>query len=773
MLGDDDISALTKEYDRQQKYGDRPGSAAAAALASNLTFSLSDRLLEKTGLVDKNTLKGLAEYNPGADIVGSIAGAALPALATMGATAPESIAEIGMSQAAKQAARGAARFTPGALAEAGGQATENAIMKAFGTAAAESGNKKLVSEIVKKSIAKGAGSAVEGAAFGANQLLREDAIGSADLNAENLLAYAGEGALLGGGLGAALVPGGVVMKEIGGGLSKGLKKVGAQLFDPIKDSAKLMDLTPAQMVRFQEKNPQFLEKLPDWLRNNLGLKITDSAESLSTKLGKVEEKAILGIDNTVAALDDKLAQSGAKIGPGIYDDVAKQLQTDFVEPYSNMKSMASHTAKAESLVEDFESAAARHRLEGTTPTFAELRDMRIKMDKLGKAVYKSADPAEGALAAYSARKAFNDTMKKYAQTVDPKLAEDFARHNLDYHVATTLGGRMSQKALKSGNFVGFRDLLFGSIGMEAGHPILGTTAAIASKFINSDLKRKMVILSQVEKGAQNAAAKTAAAMEHFFEKASKPAKILSSGALIRSQLSREPGSDEKPKNKQAAYKNVLKNVATLSADPVKMQDRMAKSTHVLAYAAPQTAAAMGQTMLRATQFLARKIPKDARDSHFNQFESEYEPSSVEMSKFERYLQVIDNPLSALQDLKSGALTRDHVEALKAVYPNLYNEMRLAALKQAQTTDKLTYSKKIQLGILLDIPTDASLSPQFILQMQQNFVPPEQRQDQMQANGVAPSQPAVKPTQSGAAKIDKASRQMTASQSVAANGAGGS
>lgn len=770
VLNDEDLGALTKEYDRQQKYGDRPIAATAAALASGLTFSLSDRIAPKLGITDKETLAGLAEYNPGPDIVGQVGGAIIPALLTAGASIPESAAEVGLGQTLKQAARGASRFMPGALAETAGSATEKAALKAFGTAATESGNKKLVAEIVKKSIAKGAGSAVEGAAWGANQLLREDAIGKAELNAENLLSYAGEGALVGGGLGAALVPGGAILKGIGGGLSKGLQKVGATLFDPVKDAAKLMDLTPSQMAKFEAKNPKFLEQLPDWIKNKLSLKLTDSAESLVTKLDNVQTAAAEGIDNTVLKLDQKLADSGASIGGGIYDDVAKQLQKDFVEPYAGLRSMESHTAKAEMLVEDFKTLAAKHRLEGTPVTFEALRDMRIKMDKLAKQVYKSLEPSEGAQAAYAARSAFNDVMKKYAGQVDPKLAEEFAAHNLDYHIATTLRPRLGIKAEKASNFVGFKDLLLGSIGAELGGA-WGTTAAMANRLMNSDLKRKMVILSQVERAAQNAASKTAEAMEHFFTKAARPAKLASTGILVRSALGRKPGSDEAPKNRAAAYTNILNNVASLAADPQKLQDRIAKSTHILGYAAPQTASSMGDTMVRATKFLARKMPKDARDSNYNQFEQPYEPSSVELSKFERYMQVVEHPLSVLSDLKSGALTRDHVEALKAVYPNLYNEMRVAALKQAQSQDTLSYPKRIQLGILLDIPTDASLSPQFIMQMQQNFVPPEQRQDQMQANGVPQSGPAVKPTQSGAAAIDKGSRAQTSTQRVVAGGAG--
>lgn len=767
LISPEEMEADYAKFQQEQKYGNRPGAATAAALASGLTFSLSDRVLDATGLVDKETLAGLAEHNPEADIVGQVSGALLPALVTGGASTGASAAATG----ARAGLKTALRATAPALAERAALQVEKKIASALASAAAESGNKKLVQEIIKKSVAKGAGSAVEGAAWGANQLLREDALGKAELNAENLLSYAGEGALVGGTLGAALVPGGVLMREAGSGLSKALKKAGSQVFDPVRDSAKLMDLTPAQIAKFESKNPKFLEGLPDFLRNKVGLKWNDSADSLVTKLDGLQESAVTRIDDAIQQLDNQMASKGTGIGPGVYNDVAVELEKRFVEPYKGMKSMESYAAKAKELAEDFRTKANDTRLELRRLSFNEIRDMRKKMDQMAKAFYKSTDPSEGAKAAFAARDTLKSVISKYADSVDPTIAQKLADANLDYHYAATLGPRLSTKAEKQKDFVSFKDLLLGGVGAGLGGEV-GLTLAAANKFLHSDLKRKMVILSQVEKAAQKTASRTSEALSNFFTKGSKASKLLSTGVLVRSSLAQKDGDKEAPKNRVEAFRNIQNNVVELAADPQKMQNRILKSTHILAQAAPDTARSMGETMGRATQFLARKAPKDARDIGFPVYEPKYEPSSVELSKFERYVQVIDAPLSVLKDLEQGTLTRDHVEALKAVYPNLYQEIRVEALKQAETTPSLSYNKRIQLGILLDIPTDSSLSPQFILQMQQNFVPPEERQNQMQANGVPSQGAAVQPTMSGAAKMDGAQRQQTDTQRVASRGSQG-
>ena len=63
--------------------------------------------------------------------------------------------------------------------------------------------------------------------------------------------------------------------------------------------------------------------------------------------------------------------------------------------------------------------------------------------------------------------------------------------------------------------------------------------------------------------------------------------------------------------------------------------------------------------------------------------------------------------------RKGTLTREHVEAVKAIYPKLYAEMQVAVMESlASSRQKLSYARRIQLGILLDIPTDKTLSPDF-------------------------------------------------------------
>jgi hypothetical protein len=168
---------VKKESDLKEA-GESPFEAAGVSLASGLTLGISDQILQKTGAYTEEELSNLSEANPIISTIGEIGGAIAPALFSGGSS-------IAASIAAK---------TPAALAIRAG---EKAAVSAF-TGKVLS---KTTSDVAKKAIEMGVGSAVEGSLFGAGQLLKEEALGNAEFNGENLVSYMGMGALTGGAVG--------------------------------------------------------------------------------------------------------------------------------------------------------------------------------------------------------------------------------------------------------------------------------------------------------------------------------------------------------------------------------------------------------------------------------------------------------------------------------------------------------------------------------------------------------------------------------------------
>ena len=175
-----------------------------------------------------------------------------------------------------------------------------------------------------------------------------------------------------------------------------------------------------------------------------------------------------------------------------------------------------------------------------------------------------------------------------------------------------------------------------------------------------------------------------------------------------------------PKTREAAFYNLQRNFENLTADAV--LNRSNKTTSLLYDSAPETSAALDGVAVRAVEFLASKLPrKSAPVGMLELLNRPRPPSDHELAKFERYLKAVEQPTSVLQDLETGQLSREGVEALHTVYPAMYTELRNYVVEKLQSEPtELSYNKKLQLGLLLDITVDVSMLPQNVVALQSSF-----------------------------------------------------
>jgi hypothetical protein len=183
---------LDSQVSRAEKheYGDGVGNeikAGLAGVARGVTLGGSDAALTSTGLVKPETLDGLQKYNPVVSGAGEVGGIVLPAVLSGGIAAE--------AEGAAGAARAAARLTPAALVGRLGAGVTEGV-------AARMGGSGLAARIASTVIPKAAGSAVEGAFYGAGNSVSEASLGDHDLNAEKVMSNVGLGILIGGGVGS-------------------------------------------------------------------------------------------------------------------------------------------------------------------------------------------------------------------------------------------------------------------------------------------------------------------------------------------------------------------------------------------------------------------------------------------------------------------------------------------------------------------------------------------------------------------------------------------
>lgn len=152
-----------------------------------------------------------------------------------------------------------------------------------------------------------------------------------------------------------------------------------------------------------------------------------------------------------------------------------------------------------------------------------------------------------------------------------------------------------------------------------------------------------------------------------------------------------------------------------------VQQALSKPPKPLAYkdTLPQVAAVAERKQLMVKDFLQSKLPEDPfSETALSLEDSGYVPSDMEISRFLRYVDASDNPMSVLTNIEKGSVSQEEVEALKIIYPDVYKGLQnsvLDAIINAKV--KPTYQQKLNLGTLFDIPTDYSLRPEFIALMQ--------------------------------------------------------
>lgn len=245
----------------QKKYGEGIGNEAKAlalGAARGLTFGISDQILEKTGAVDQEALRELEKRNPVSSMTGEVAGTVLPVLASGGSSL---------------AGKAASKTLPSLVAK---------VSEKAGEAAAKGIVKSTTSQIVKKAVQMGVGSAVEGALYGTGQMISEEALGSSDFNAESVLANIGLNAALGGSIGAVMGAG---------------SAAGAKYIEKIKSDIKRGDL-----AKYGIGKKQANELVDTISLSRSTSEIADVAKDISPKSLATETMDIAGIQEAADSL---------------------------------------------------------------------------------------------------------------------------------------------------------------------------------------------------------------------------------------------------------------------------------------------------------------------------------------------------------------------------------------------------------------------------------------------------------------------------------------
>ena len=749
VLSDSEKAQLLEDARLEKKYGGKPIQTAIESGLGAATFGATTYL--QSLQEGPETLRKRREYNPEAEMVGEIAGTVLPTIASGGTSL---------------LAKGATKAGAGILAaEKAGKLTEKAISKLV----QQAGKKKLARSVLEKAVSKGAGLGVEGAIIGTGELIEESVLGNQEFNAQNLAAFSGTGALLGGAAGGffgtaeAIVP---VFNKLGK-----IKDVKVKKVDPTqanKSAAEFAGYTPAGIINLEKKHKMAHDNLANHFVNNLDLKVLKSPEAMFKKnvefieqSGKKLGDAIEKTDNLV---DDTTKFSRREIALAVDDKLAK-----LEEEFSNIKTTSAQNKARQ--IKESRALWDEWKIDDSIVTGKELNKMKGQFQNLAR---YDKDPMKLTidqeinrnLSSVMREKVFE--LADRVSTTDNNLGAELRKLNLDYHTAATISDTFEKKVAREGNLnklLGLKDQIYGAIGLSLGDvPALITGGLIGAKrYAESDLKRKIDILSSIEGANKKVESKISNSIKNFFEKPRKLAAPTSTKVLLKTSFAMDKKERKTSKSRKEGYKRIKKELTDIQQNPERMVERLAKNGLRITKAAPNTAMALEQTIVRGVQFLTDKLPKSKVDQGMIQTlrkSKEYMPSTLELAKFERYVEAVENPMSVLDDLESGRVSREKIEAVREVYPDLYKRIQTQTMELiTKNADTIGYQKRLQLGVLLDIPADTSLVPKNMLRLQESFAQQPEQQE-------AATQGAVSTTQGGLENIDFASDAQTDAQRTA-------
>lgn len=254
-------------------------------------------------------------------------------------------------------------------------------------------------------------------------------------------------------------------------------------------------------------------------------------------------------------------------------------------------------------------------------------------------------------------------------------------------------------------------------------------------------------LAAMEKMFTKADAATKGKVKQFIKGAAAlPSKreVIAPAVLSAKHLSYSPDqSSSRDETQSASVQRIAGELAKFT-EPNYALDKVTTATEALHKIAPQTAQEANKVMVNALAFLQSKAPAmgDVQP---------WETPSLsrdQVDKFARYLQAIEDPHSVLDGLVSGSVSREGVEALEAVYPQLLQSFRQELLSYAQDFGKMTYQDRINMSTMLGAALDKSLRPEYLRTIAASVPPPK-----------LPPPPAKNP-KSGFSKVKEASRHQT-------------
>jgi hypothetical protein len=163
------------------------------------------------------------------------------------------------------------------------------------------------------------------------------------------------------------------------------------------------------------------------------------------------------------------------------------------------------------------------------------------------------------------------------------------------------------------------------------------------------------------------------------------------------------GKDSDPQEAYAKHANMLQQMVN---EPSLITERASQRLGGLSDVNPEVAGAVLAHLTNATTYLHSKLPSGALSPTPLSPARKAIVSPVEIKRYARILQAVERPLSVVEDLAKGRATRDQIDALRAVHPETFAQVRRAVygalIDAAQKGQRVPLATRQQLDSLFDL-----------------------------------------------------------------------
>jgi hypothetical protein len=763
-------AAAARNLARADKMG--PLGTAALGVGSGLTLGLGPGLLAKAGLVDPGLLSA-AEASP-LYTVGDVVGTALPAIFS-GGDSLLARTPAGMMTGAGNLAE---RLAGGILGESSG----------------------LMGRLASAPIKMAARGIPEGALINMGHTVGESLIQDHPLSAESIAASGLDGALFGGLAGAGLGTVSALGEAAAAGLNTLGKRVsvGSRGIGAIGKSLGIDDLgaSTEDATNNAVRYGRTLEKGGSGMGDSTQGKLrgTEKAETIykETRSNAVDELEQMAPDQAPsperikARLDETVV--GPREGTAQKSAAAKEVKS-FWEGFTNeeplgrpewndkndfqtyaqwkesghgegLKGDAKRAAydeyKAAKDIEfnkyssEFKSSKASEYFPDNWKGLIEARD------RLAKEI--SPDRANPLFADKNTIKseilnAVDDEITQAMQVADerlPGITEKYAGATQGLKTTDELKAALGKKAtdqlMSTGHGLNTHD--FSSFGFSAalGHPV-GAATIMGAKLIGrrihglaepwlADMAYKQMIGTKAAGARLNVQGRVAKAIGNFFKNTTRiPYKA--------AQVIRAESSNSKPMDR-TGYEEFANKMENLTSD--EHQRKVAAYVDSVAKQGfPELAQELYGTNARAVNYIVHNMPARKGSKNLTSLRPVPVSKVLDMTehKFGRIGKGIIGPLSLVDKLESGQISRDEVRAAAYVYPKIWGPGGMVAQEVAEKVmemkskgESLPMDKVYALGAALNSPIDSTLQPEFINAVQASLAqPPPGGQSNQQAGNM--------------------------------------